>query len=89
MSSDKSQAMEFGEFCKRLNDNPEYMRRYREDPGRLVEEELKITLSKEQRDELKETVNAIFAAVPDARLYIAGEKFSNPREGQGPVVVPF
>jgi len=70
--------MGFGEFCKRLNDDPEYMRRYRKDPGGLIEEDLKITLSELQKGELKTAVDAIFASIPNARFYIAGEKLPPP-----------
>jgi hypothetical protein len=88
MISDKSQAMGFAEFCKRLNDDPEYMRRYRKDPGGLIEEDLKIALSELQKDELKKTVDAIFASIPNARFYIAGEKLAPPSPEPEPRPVP-
>lgn len=88
MTSDKSQAMGFGEFCRRLNDNVEYMQRYRKDPAGLIEEDLKISLSQEQKEELKNAVDAIFASVPDMRFYIVGEKFPPPPPKEEPRPTP-
>jgi hypothetical protein len=47
-------------IIKKINSSPEYRKRYLEDPAGLIEHELGIDLSEDQKKELKQTVKQLF-----------------------------
>jgi len=74
--------MSFAQFCEKINSDRTFRERYISDPVGLVEDKLCIRLSDTQKNELRDTVKKLSAAIPDFKLYIAGQPFGPQSKSQ-------
>jgi hypothetical protein len=75
MSKARPPPMDFKEFCKEFNSDPAYRDLYKQNPAALIERDLGIRLTQEQKADLIEKVQAVLKKVPDFRLCVAGEPY--------------